>query len=132
MNSDDSKNRLETPLPHDQVEIEDAEGTIRRYTDEGLLVACAGDYSGHKPMQIGDPGPPSVISGEPGYRYRSGDVEIPLTRQEMRHLILHALTPSQYFALRERYGLFPEIGTDHYDPETGDALAPKVRVPSEE
>ncbi|MGA7802307.1 MAG: hypothetical protein WCC36_16030 [Gammaproteobacteria bacterium] len=124
------RNRSDTPLPAHQIEIEDRQGRVRSASGDALLVAAAGDYGGIKPLDIGQPGPLSVLCGEPGYLYRSADVQIPLTRDELLRLVFSALTADEYFKLREIYGQFREIDTDCYDPETGAARQPKVRVPT--
>ena len=121
--------RRPSALPTGVVEIEDAGGAIKRLSGETLLVAAAGEYSGHKPMNLGEPGFESILTGGPGYLLRTEDVEIALGLGEIVHLLLNALTPEQYFKLRELYGPFDLIGEAYYDPETGRARQPKVRVP---
>ena len=121
--------RLPATLPDGVVEIEDAGGAIKRLDGEALLVAVAGEYSGHKPMNLGEPGFESTLSGGPGYLLRTEDVELALGLGEIVHLLLNALTPEQYFKLRELYGPFDLIGETYYDPGTGQARQPKVRVP---
>ena len=123
------RNRLTRSLPEGQVEIEDRHGRTRALAAEALLVAAASDYSGAKALSIGEPGPPSILSGEPGYRYRSADLEVALTREELLRLIFNALTPDEYLKLREAFGEFDEIDARFYAPDTGEALQPKVRVP---
>ncbi|MFN2347969.1 MAG: hypothetical protein ABR558_00165 [Thioalkalivibrio sp.] len=114
------------------IEIEGAGGQSRRYDADSLMVAMAGDYAGHKPLDLGMPGPASVISGEPGFIYRNGSVEIALTRRELQHLVFNALPPAWYLRLREHSGDFPEIGPDLYDPHNGRALQAKVKIPRED
>jgi len=124
------RNRTDSPLPDQRVEIEDRQGRIKDYGTDALLVAAAGDYGGIKPLDIGEPGPASALCGEPGYLYRAGDVQIPLTRNELLRLVFGALTADEYFKLREIYGEFPQISPQYYEPETGRAIQPKVRVPA--
>jgi hypothetical protein len=116
--------------PEDRYTIEDQDGNVRRYTWDTLLVALAGDYSGTKPMALGEPLGPSELSGEPGYRVRFADLTLMLTRDEFQRLFLAALTPAEYRTLHARYGGFALIDATHYDPASGTAQAPKVRVPS--
>ncbi len=114
------------------IEIEGADGKLRRFDDDALLVAMAGDYAGHKPLDLGEPGPASMISGEPGYRYRSGGVEVVLTRRELQHLVFHALPVAWYQRLKSACPELPEIGATFYDANSGRALQPKVKVPRED
>ncbi|MEJ2059637.1 MAG: hypothetical protein P8Y64_04015 [Gammaproteobacteria bacterium] len=114
------------------VEIEGADGALQHYPDPmALMVACAGDYSGHKPMQLGEPLAASRLSGRPGYLYRRDDIEIVLTRDELLRLILNALTPDEFRKLRELFGALNEIGPEFYDQDSGKALQPKVKVPQD-
>ncbi len=124
----DTARQLDTPLPPGAVELVDAEGTVKSLEGENLLVACAGHYSGMKPIKIGEPGYPSLLSGEPGYLVRTESVEVPLTLDEFIHLALNALNPAQYNRLREACGEIALIDAHYYDPESGKALQPKVRV----
>ena len=122
------KNRQADALPEGVVEIIDAAGTAKRFEGENLLVACASHYSDFKPLKLGEPGMTSLLSGEPGYAVGVEDLRVGLTLDEFIHLALNALNPSQYETLRETYGLFSLIDTRYYEPDTGKALQPKIRV----
>lgn len=122
--------RLDEPLPDGRIEIQDADGEVHIFGRDALLVATASDFSGSKKLAIGAPGAaPSALSGASAYWYRAGDVEIAVTREELHRLVFHALRPEEYRALRDAVGVFHEIGPDFYEPETGRALQPMVRVP---
>lgn len=123
-----ARNRRATALPAGSIEIEDRGGAVKRLEGEAVLVAMAGEYSGHKPLAVGEPGFESLLCGEQGYLLRTEDVEVPLTLREIVHLLLNALAPEQYLKLRETYGLFGPIGEDYYDPQTAKAKQPKVRL----
>lgn len=120
---------LDTPLPDGAIEIEDAGGACRRLEGEALLVACAGHYSGMKPLAVGDPGAVSLLSGKPAWTLRIEGVEFGLTLDEIAHLALNALPAAQVLKLRETCGRLTLIGPDYYDAD-GRALQPKVRVPA--
>lgn len=62
----------------------------------------------------------SDISGEPAYIYRTDDVELRLTGDELARLITRSLTPDEFFKLAERYGIFHEIHCDFYNENTGE------------
>jgi hypothetical protein len=124
------KQRRAESLPTDTIEIVDTDGETRRLSGEAILVACAGAYAGHKPLRLGTAGPASLLSGKPGYLLRVEDVELALTEQEILHLLLHALPPAHYFTLRESFGSFAPIADAYYDPQTGAAIQPMVRVSS--
>jgi len=65
----------------------------------------------------------SDISGKPAVVVETDDVEIALTPDEAQRHALHALTPSEFFALAERYGVFYNISRRFYDEETGESYA---------
>jgi hypothetical protein len=70
-----------------------------------------------------------VISGHPAVVYAADDVEAPMTTTEVFALVHLSLLPAEYFALRERYGVFHEIHDDFYDLETGLAVQPNGHFP---
>jgi hypothetical protein len=120
----------ESPAATD-IEIEDAEGQVRRFEPDSMMMAMAGDYAGHRLVDLGEPGPASTISGEPGYRYRRGSLEVVVSRRELQHLVFNALPPTWYRRLRETCPGLPELSATLYDQETGRALQPKVKVPKD-
>lgn len=128
MNETRACQRLDDALPNGVVELVDIDGNTKRLEGENLLVACAGHYSGMKPLRIGAPGYPSLLSQEPGYLVRMDDVEVALALDEFIHLALHALSPEQYGQLHDACGQLSFTGSEYYDPDTGKALQPKVRV----
>jgi hypothetical protein len=66
----------------------------------------------------------SVISGAPAYRLRMPGIELALTPGELHRLLRRELTPQEFTALRDRYGIFHDIAADFYDEDTGKALQP--------
>lgn len=118
-----------TQAPSEEIQVENAEGECRRFDEMALMVAAAAHYSGGKELRLGPPGPPSELSGEAGYIYRRGELSLVLTREELLRLVFWALRPQEYFALRERHGAVAELDAGKYDPDSGRALQPKVKVP---
>lgn len=78
------------------------------------------------------PGAHSMLSGGPALIYRSADVEIAMSPGEMHRLFDLSLAPEEYFAIRDRYGLFHEIHEDFYDPDTGEMFQPVTGLPLRE
>lgn len=67
----------------------------------------------------------SVIGGDPALVYSTDEITLNLAPTELDRLILKALRPSEFMALRAEYGVFYEIADCFYDPDTGEALQPK-------
>jgi hypothetical protein len=76
---------------------------------------------------LGEPGPdPSTISDREGtYQYRTDDVRLHLTFDEIERLTRRSLRPEEFLALKGKVRIFHEIHEDFYDPETGIAVQPK-------
>jgi hypothetical protein len=70
----------------------------------------------------------SVISGKPAVLYQAagkhGDIEIPLTTEELVRYMSHNLTHDEFFKLMKTYGEHFEIHADFYNYRTGKALQP--------
>ena len=96
-----------------------------------LMVACAGAYSGGRPLKLGAPCARSELSQRPAYRYRRADVTLELDIDEVQRLVLNALTPNEAERLRARHGFIDELSAQLYAADTHAALAPKVRVATE-
>lgn len=73
-------------------------------------------------LPLGEPFCESELTGVPGYRYRTDQVDLCLAKAELVRLVAHALRPDEYFRIRGRHGLFHEIHEDFYDPDTGEAF----------
>ena len=133
-------NREATALPFLEIVVEHANG-FSRTCPNGLVFSAIWSKTGQAPgtdrvglMPWSSPmdflslapidGKSSVISGQPAVLYRTDDVAVPLTPEELYRLAAHSLEPSEYSSLRSRYGLFHEIHEDFYDPESGEALQP--------
>ena len=86
-----------------------------------ILAAKEGRFDGILPIA----GLLSDISNEPALSYRTEQVQLNLTPAEFRRLVTRNLTPDEFFALANRYGIFFEICFDFYNPETGVAEQPK-------
>ena len=121
------RNRTEKPLPLLRIEIRHANGVLA-YDPNSLITAAIRDpvsILGCKPLKDAV----SVISGHPAVVYAADDVEAPMTTTEVLALVHLSLQPAEYFALRERFGIFHEIHDDFYDLETGLALQPNGHFP---
>jgi hypothetical protein len=67
---------------------------------------------------------PSELSGKPSYRYKTDQVTLQLTEDEIYRLSRRSLKPKEVLALLKSHGEFHEIHDDFYDPETGHAFQP--------
>lgn len=132
------KNRSAESLPVLELRVDHAGGS-RKTCPNGFVACAIWSHSGKRPdlpesflssdlFDIKAPEPipelASIISGKPALRYRADDVEIALAPEELYRLASHALRRNEYFALRDRFGLFHEIHEDYYDPDSGVALQP--------
>lgn len=75
-----------------------------------------------EPLNLAKPIGPSDLSGEPGYLYRTHEVQILLTKEELCRLALRRLHPPEVLQLLKRFGEFFEIHDDFYDPQTGEPI----------
>jgi len=134
------KNRSSDTLPLLELRVDHAGGSLK--TCPNGFAACAiWSQSGRKPdlpdsfLGKGSetfniktlepvPGLASILSGKPAVRYRADDLDIALTPDELYRLASHSLSPDEYLALRDRYGMFHEIHEDFYDPDSGVAIQP--------
>lgn len=64
----------------------------------------------------------SLLSGEPAVLYKTDELTIPLTVEELSRFIGHALLKDEYLKLRDHFGMFYEIHEDFYDPDTTEPL----------
>jgi hypothetical protein len=115
------KNRLPTRLEILRIEVVGKNHTAIYDPNAFTMHSVLGVVTEDEPITS------SMLSGEPAYLYRSMDVEIPLSHDELVRLGRLDLTPDEYFRLRDHYGLFHEVHEDFYDPETGDSLQPRRR-----
>lgn len=134
------KNRIETSLDILEIRVDHADGSFR--TDPNGAVGCAiwamsGEKPSWQPGMLGDksqlfnplelkpkPGLTSILSGGPAVMYRSDDVEVPLTPEELFRLLKRSLRPEEALQLLDHFGEFHEIHDDFYDPATGEAFQP--------
>ena len=111
-------NRTETGLYVLQVEIVDGIGKWQLDLNRVAMMAYT------KKLPVMRPQTMSVLSSEPAYLYRTCDVELALTADEMLRLMRHDLFPKEVLKLHKLYGAFHETHDDFYDEETGTALQP--------
>ncbi len=113
------KNRARTGLGLLAIRLVSADRTA--YLDPNLAIMAAINNE----LPLGKPCVASDISGKPGYKYETCDLSCNLTAGEIERLILLALRPPEFKALRDKFGVFHEIHDDFYDPESGVAFQPK-------
>jgi len=117
------RGRLPASMTIRGVSIEHADGT-ETFDHNGIVEFLAMRVEEARALRA-VPFVTSVLSGRPALRYRTHDVEIPLTADEIAGLVGTELCPTEYVALRGRFGTFFEIHDDFYDPATGGAFQPK-------
>lgn len=108
--------RVDTGLGPVQIQIVDM-GRTQLFNPNTVKIAAINDS-----LLLGTPVGPSDISGEPGYLYRTHELQILLTKEELYRLALRTLHPGEALALLKRFGEFFEIHDDFYDPRTGEAI----------
>lgn len=103
------------------IEVVDAAGTTR-YTPNDIAMdyIVKRRHTGLRPI----PGKTSIITGEPAVLYRTQEVEIALTPEELGRLVRRSLTPKEFFAICDAVSCPFELHSDFYDSETGEALQP--------
>lgn len=70
----------------------------------------------------------SDIKRGPAVRYTAGNLQVALTPKELTRLMMLSLTPSEFFALANKYGIAFEWHCDFYDFYTGAALQPRRKM----
>jgi hypothetical protein len=135
------KNRKQTGLGILEIEVEHADGVVKT-NPNGIAVSAMVALQGSMPdlpgrFPTGDVFNPhdltpidgvfSMLSGEPAVIYRTDEMEIPLSVDELVRFMAHDLKPSEFRVLIEHFGEFHEIHDDFYDPDTGESLQP-IRV----
>lgn len=73
----------------------------------------------------------SILSGKNGVLYRTSEAEVPLTIDEVYRLTMRDLTSDEFFSFCDKIGVIWELHDDFYDPDTGEALQPKGRRPTQ-
>lgn len=136
-----AKNRKSTGLGILEIEVEHAVGVVKT-NPNGIAVSAmvalqdeTPDFPDRLPTaDVFNPhdltpidGTFSMLSGEPAVVYRTDELEIPLSVDELVRFMAHDLKPSEFRVLIEHFGEFHEIHDDFYDPDTGEALQP-IRV----
>ncbi len=112
------KNRTDTGLHVLQIEVRDRLGVWTMDPNRAAMVGYKQE------LALAEPVGTSVLSGEPGYGYRTCDVDLVLTRDELFRLLRRALTPAEVQKLLETYGAFHEVHDDFYDEDEFVALQP--------
>lgn len=115
------KNRRENPLPVIEIEIASKDSTLRMDMNQAALASHLEN------LQLGEPFVPSDLSGKPGYEYRSSEITLALTKEELYRFMRHDLRPREFFLLAEKYGVFFDTHDDFYDEKSGFAFQPMPR-----
>jgi hypothetical protein len=110
--------RVDTGLGPVQLEVVHGDGVLR--LDPNTAIA-AGYFEN---LVLGDPIVVSVLSKEPGYLYRTCEMQLAFTLEELYRLFRRDLQPREFHYLYHTYGSFFEIHEDFYVPATGQALQP--------
>lgn len=116
------KNRRPHPLPVIEIEIVSKDNAIRMDMNQAAI-ACHLEN-----LSLGEPFIPSDLSGEPGYEYRSSEITLALTRDELYRFMRHDLHPKEFFLLAEKYGVIFETHDDFYNEKSGLAIQPVPRA----
>ena len=120
------RNRLNRDLGPLRIKIQHARGTERTDPNTILLGVLHGAHKNWPPIAGVESELAPKGTGRKAVIYRSHDVRLVLTPDEVARLVLLNLDPDEFFILAEKYGSFFEIHDDFYDWETGVALQPKV------
>lgn len=67
----------------------------------------------------------SELSDEPAIRYRTDQITLLLSHDELKRMARLILTPEEFHTLKNAHGVFFEIHDDFYDQETGEAVQPR-------
>lgn len=116
------RNRKVTGLGPIQIEIEDAFGKLTLDANRAAVVGLT------RKLPVLGTVANSVLSGQPGYLYRTVDVELALTEAEILRLMRLDLQPQEVKKLHETFGVFYETHDDFYDEETFEALQPREEI----
>lgn len=110
--------RVNTGLGVLQLEIVHGSGVLRMDPNTAVQAGYEGD------LKLGETVAPSSISGAPGYLYRSSEMQLALTLEELYRFLRRNLRPDEFLGLYRQFGSFFEIHDDFYDETTGEALQP--------
>jgi hypothetical protein len=114
------RNRRAEPLPCWLVEIVHKDG-IKTFDPVGLIlyvIRRGEELLKLKPMC----GLYSDVSNQPAVLYRSNDVEIALSPEELYRLASYSLHCGEYQRLRNEFGIFHEIDAKHYPFELSSSV----------
>lgn len=114
------KNRTTNALGPIQLQIDYQGGRLELDPNSAIIAVLEGTLAVGAPLA----GTVSVISGEPAYLYRTDEIELALTKEELTRLLKRDLKPVEFFVLALTYGVFYELHDDFYEEESGIALQP--------
>lgn len=117
------RNRAAKPVGR-AVHIQHAGGIA--CTDRAGLVRMVALHPAHLVELRPIPGKCSVVSGASALIYRSGNLAIPLTAEEISAMTSQVLRPFQVRVLKAMFGGALEWQPSLYDPKTNQALQPKT------
>jgi len=115
---------------HTHIEIT---GKHTRQFDPNTLLAQAfaseSYVSNSYKIPLGEPSDtPSEISGAPSFQYKTNEVTLQLTEEEIYRLARRDLRPEEFFKLYKAHGIFHEIHDDFYCETTGEAIQPHPQI----
>lgn len=114
------KNRKAQSLPILEIRITSKDKTLVNDPNSNIVMVAGGAYPKMEPI----PGLISEISGKPAYKIETDNLELHLSFDEMDRFFRHDLEPSEYYYLRDKYGMFFDIHNDFYTEDSGEAWQP--------
>lgn len=113
------QNRVVNDLGHLEIQIRCAMNTVsldpNTTADAGYCRAIPG---------LGEPIGCSALSGTPGFLYRTDEIEVVLSEDELIRLFRRDLQPQEVLSLHQQFGAFYETHDDFYDEVTGRSHQP--------
>lgn len=117
-----ARNRLLNPdIDGDKIKIAFDSGYAMGTYREILNTLTLGELELGSPLQV--PGC-DIGAGDLAYVYQTSEVSLWLSPEALVRMIVKNLSSDEYFRLRDRYGIFYEISSSFYDPQSGDAFEP--------
>ena len=110
--------RVDTGLDAVELHVVHSKGTLRMDANTALVYAATGT------LPLGGPIGPSCLSGQPGFLFRTCEVQLLLTEEELYRILRRDLWPDEVLSLRRRFGSFFEVNDEFYYQTAGVAKHP--------